>query len=110
MKKLSLVVVSAAVIVLGIPVVQYRTFSPCTMLKQELVGRARAQAEALREEGRARAEEFGEDVGRLADEIGKVVEDAAATVTAGMAEARVDEMSTGQCVRELWNLKLGRES
>ena len=80
------------------------------MVKQEMVNRIRARTESLSERGREKAGEFGEDIGRLAEEIGNAVEDAAVGVAAGVAEARVERMSVGECVKELWTLKVGRES
>jgi hypothetical protein len=97
------------VILLLVPVVRYRTLSPCGMLKQEYVERAERQAQAVEEEAVAQAGAYSEEAGAVAEEVADVVEDVTAGIAAGVAEARVRRMSTWQCTTELIDLKLGNE-
>ncbi len=105
MKKLGALAALAVLVILAIPVAQYGTLSPCGMVKREIVNQARATAESASARGREMVEGLGEEVGRLAEGIGDAVEDAAADVAEKLAEARVEQMSTGECVRELWKLR-----
>lgn len=102
---LTIVVIAAA----AFPVVKYRTFSPCSMLRQELVKRARSDVESLTQQGKERAEEYGEDAGRIAGGIGAVLENAAAGVMEGLAEERVRDLSLTECAREWWRISFGNK-
>jgi len=110
MKLLAKLVVLALAIAVLLPVARYRTAAPCTMLEKELVDRARSKAESAVRQGREAASEYGDRAERIAERVGEMVENVTEEVAAGVAELRVEEMSTGECVKELWRIKTGRES
>ncbi|NIM47750.1 MAG: hypothetical protein GTN62_00175 [Gemmatimonadales bacterium] len=110
MKKLAKLLVLVLVVLAAVPVAQYRTVKPCSMLKKELVKQAREEIEKASSQAREAVGQFGEEAERVAGEVGAVVEDVTAGVAAGVAEARVERMSVGECVQELWREKFGGES
>ncbi len=97
------------VIAISVPLVTYRTVSPCSMLKKELALRAEQQMEAVGEELRMRAEDYGEEAEQIVDDVSEVAEPVVEGLAAGFAAARVQRMSTGECVSELWRIKTGGE-
>ncbi len=106
-------VVLAVVVAIAVPIAQYRTVSPCTMLKKELV---RQSEEAVREAGeQVEAEiaaadiELDEDARDAAEDVAEVVGDLVVGVSEGVAAAKVRRMSKGQCLEELTRIKLGLE-
>ncbi len=109
MKLLTKFVVLAVVLVIALPVLRYRTASPCGMLKKELVDRARSEAESAVQQGREAASEYGDRAERIAEQVGEMVENVTEEIAAGVAEMRVEEMSAGQCARELLRMKTGRD-
>jgi len=109
MKTVAKLVVLSLVVLLAIPLLQYKTVAPCSMLEQELVKRAQQQAESAIEEGREAVSRYGEQAQRLAEQVGAIVENVAEDVAAGVAEMRVEQLSTRQCLRELSRIKLGKE-
>jgi hypothetical protein len=111
MKALFKLVVLLLVIAVAVPIAQYRTVKPCTMLRKELVWRTERQ---LRDAGQQAREgldsanvELSEDTEALVGDIAGVVSDVAVGVAEGVATARVRRMSSGQCLRELVRVKLG---
>jgi len=98
------------VIVISVPLLTYRTVSPCSMLKKELAQRAEQQMEAVAEEVRESVEEYGEEARQVVDDLSEVAEPVAEGLAAGIAAARVQRMSTGECVSELWRIKTGGEA
>jgi hypothetical protein len=109
MKTLAKLIILAIVAMFAVPLLLYRTASPCSMLKQEWVERARDHAESAVEEGREAASEYGDEVERIAERVGEMVENVTEDIAEGVADMKVEEMSTGQCVKELWRIKTGRE-
>jgi hypothetical protein len=109
MKTATKLVLLGLVLVIALPVLQYRTASPCSMLKQEWVAQAQEQAEQAVEQGREAASDYGAEIERIAERVGEIVENVTEDIAVGVAEMRVDEMSAGQCVKELWRIKTGRE-
>jgi hypothetical protein len=110
MKTLAKLVVIVFVLVIALPIVRYRTASPCGMLKKELVDQAKSKAESAVEQGREAASEYGDRAERIAAQVGEMVENVTEEVAAGVAELRVEDMSTGECVKELWRIKAGGDS
>jgi hypothetical protein len=109
MKTLSKFILLALVLVIALPILAYRTGSPCEMLKKEWVERAQEKAEEVVEQGREAASDYGEQIERIAEQVGEIVENVTEDIAEGVAEMRVEEMSTGQCVKELLRIKTGRE-
>jgi len=97
------------VIVISVPLLTYRTVSPCSMLKKELALRAEQQMEALAEEVRENVEDLGEQARQVVDDVSEIAEPVAEGLAAGIAAARVQRMSTGECASELWRIKTGGE-
>jgi hypothetical protein len=111
MKKFLMFIVIVLMVVVAVPIVQYRTVNPCTMLTKELVNRARERAGEMTAQGREKAREYaGEDAERIADGIGAVIEKSAAGVVEGLAEARVEQMSLTECAQEWWRVKFRDDS
>jgi hypothetical protein len=98
------------VIVVSVPLLTYRTVSPCSMLEKELAVRAERQMEAVTEEVRESVEDYGEEARQVVDDVSEIAEPVAEGLAAGIAAARVQRMSTGECVSELWRIKTGGES
>jgi glutamine cyclotransferase len=109
MKKILAMAAVVVVAVAAIPVAKYKTLSPCSMLRQELVNRAKHDVASMTQKGKEQAGEYGEDYGRIADGIGAVIENAAAGIAEGLAEERVKEMSLTGCAQEWWRIKFGKE-
>jgi len=109
MKTLAKFIVLAVVVLLAIPPLQYKTVSPCRMLEKELVKRTQQEAESAVAEGREAVSSYGEQAQRLAEQVGAIVENVAEDIAAGVAEMRVEQLSTRQCLRELARMKVGRE-
>lgn len=106
MKKLAKVAVVVLALVLAVPVLQYRTVRPCTMLRKELVKRTKETAEEVGKRAKEEASQLSGDAARIADGIGEMVEDVAEEVAEGVAEARVRDMPVWKCVSEFWRLKV----
>jgi hypothetical protein len=109
MKTLIKLALLLVVVAIAVPVVQYRTLSPCTMLKKEMVRQAeegvRQAGEQVRGELDAADVELGEETEAVAEDIAGAVGDLAVAISAGAAEAKVRQMSSGQCLKELWRIK-----
>jgi len=100
----------ALIVVLGYPVIHYRAVTPCGMYRKELTWHMERQMQQAAEIARDQAAQAGADGERAAAEVQAALEGVAAGVTAGVVEAKVRRMSTGECVGELWRVKvLGRE-
>jgi len=99
------------VIVVAVPIAQYRTVKPCTMLRKELVWRTERQlreaGDQVRESLDSANVELSEDTEALVGDIAGAVGDFAVGVTEGVAAAKVRRMSSGQCLQELARVKLG---
>ena len=67
MKKIAGLFLLAIIAVVAIPIVKYKTLSPCEMLKTEIVERSRAQARAVTDRGREEVSELGEDAVRIVE-------------------------------------------
>jgi hypothetical protein len=109
MKKIAKVLAAFVALAIVLLIVQYRTLGPCGMVKKEWVEYMEEKAETLSEEGRDRASEYGENAERIAEDIGAIVEGVTESVAESVAESRADEMSFGQCVKEMWRIKTGKE-
>jgi len=108
MKKAVKVVIVLLVLAAGVTLVRYRTLSPCGMLKKEWVERARERVEQASERARDAAEELGGRAERIADDLGESLEETAKEVAETVAETAADEKSLGECVVELWDMKVGK--
>ena len=98
------------VIAISAPLLTYRTVSPCSMLKKELALRAERQVDEVAEQVRESARDYGEEAQQVVDDVSEVAEPVADGLAAGIAAARVQRMSTRECVSELWRIKTGGES
>ncbi len=109
MKTLFKLAVVAAILVLAVPVVMYRTASPCGMLKKELVSQTKDRIAEMGQAGREQARDLGgAEAERIAEGIGTVVGSTMEGLAEGVAQARVDNMSLRECASELWRIKTGR--
>ena len=108
-KTLIKLVVLVLIVAIAVPVVQYRTVKPCTMLKKEMVRQAeegvRQAGDQAREELETADIELGEETEAIAEDIAGAVGDLAVAISSSAAEAKVRRMSPGQCLKELWRMK-----
>lgn len=110
MRNILLVAGVTAIGLPAIPVIHYRTFSPCEMLQLELVDRVRQDVAKARADAQDEVRKHGATAESVAVAVGDVVSAVSVGVAAGAAELRVQRMSSGQCARELWRIKvLGKE-
>jgi hypothetical protein len=98
------------IVLFSVPVVRYRTVSPCGMLKKEHVERVERQVREVEEQALEQASAYGDEAEGVAEEVAGVVEDVTAGIAAGVAETKVRRMSTWECTKELIDLKLGGET
>jgi hypothetical protein len=84
-----------------VPLIRYRTLSPCGMLEKELIRQAEQEIDEVGVMARDRASEFGDQAEEVVGDVGQVVEDVAGGVAHGLVRARVRRMSTRECVAEL---------
>ncbi|UCG89203.1 MAG: hypothetical protein JSW71_11960 [Gemmatimonadota bacterium] len=103
--KLLIVLLALATVV---TLVKYRTLSPCGMLKKEWVERARQQVEVASARARDVAEDLGGSAERIAADVGESLEETAKEIAETVAETAADEKSLGECVVELWDMKVGK--
>ena len=99
------------VVLLGYPVIHYRAVTPCGMYKRELTWHMERQMEQASAIASERLQALGGDSAeQTAAQVESAIEDVAAGVAAGVVEAKVRRMSAGECVSELWRVKVrGRE-
>jgi hypothetical protein len=109
MKKLAKVLSVLVALSIVLLFVQYRTLGPCGMVKKEWVKYLEEKAESLSEEGQKRASAYGDNAEQVAKDVGDIVEGVAQGVAESVAESRADEMSLGQCMKEMWRIKTGKE-
>ena len=100
--KLTLFVV---IVMLALTVFKYRTVSPCSMLKKERIERIHEGIESVREEAQDAAEGHSERAERILEDVGEALEGMAEGLAERVSELEVDEMSTRQCVAELWKMR-----
>ena len=98
-----------AIVLLGYPVVRYRTASPCGMLEKELVWQMEDKIEQAAQEAQVQLEAVGGDSLDISANVGAALEGVAAGIATGAARAKVRNMSGGQCARELWRITIGNE-
>jgi hypothetical protein len=101
MKTLLKILVAVVVVLLVVPLVTYRTLSPCEMLEKELVRRTERKLEAARDSVREAMGALGPGARDAADAIAAGVQDAAVELSAAAAAAKVERMSGGECLSEL---------
>jgi F0F1-type ATP synthase membrane subunit b/b' len=100
--KLALFVV---IVMLALTVFKYRTVSPCSMLKKERIERIHEGIESVREEAQEAAEEHSERAERILEDVGEALEGMAEGLAERVSKLEVDEMSTRQCIAELWKIR-----
>ena len=98
-----------AIVLLAYPFVHYRTASPCGMLEKELVWQMEDNIEQAAQEAREQLKSVGGDSLDISADVGAALEGVAAGIATGAARAKVRNMSTGQCARELWRITIGNE-
>jgi len=100
--KLALFVV---IVMLALTAFKYRTVSPCSMLKKERIERIHEGIESVREGAQDAAEGHSERAKRILEDVGEALEGMAEGLAERVSELEVDEMSTRQCVAELWKMR-----
>jgi hypothetical protein len=106
MKTLLRILVAVVVVLLVVPLVAYRTLSPCEMLRKELVRQTERQLEAARDSISQAAAVLGQGARDAADAIAAGVQNAARDLAAAAAAAKVERMSAGACASELIRTRL----
>jgi hypothetical protein len=95
------------VVLLGYPMLHYRAVTPCGMYKRELTWHMERQMEQASTIASERLQQLGGDSAeQTAAEVESAIEDVAAGIAVGVVEAKVRRMSAGQCVSELWRIKV----
>ncbi len=94
-RKLVKLVALLLLVLVAVPLLKYRTLSPCGMLERELASQATREVDDVSEEVRSRAAEYGEDAARIAEDIAEAA-----------AAAQVKQMSTPECASELLKVAL----
>ena len=105
MKTLAKLALLIVVVMIALPLVKYRTIKPCTMLKKERVERIQDGIESASEQARDAVAEHGERAERIVDDVSEALGGLADGLAERVAELEVDDMSTRQCVAELWKLR-----
>ena len=99
----------AAIAAVAYPVVHYRAVSPCEMLRKELVQQMEARIDSVASAAAAQMQALGIDSIRVDGELEHTLEDVAAGIAVGAAEAKVRRLSPAACARELWRITVGGE-
>ena len=105
MKTLFKLVLLVVVIVIAWPFIKYRTINPCSMLKKERLEQVQEQIEDASESVQEAAEEHSEQASELLGEVGEALEGLAEGIVERAVEMEVDELSTRQCIAELFKGK-----
>ena len=105
MKTLAKIVLLALVVIIAFPLFKYRTVKPCTMLKKERIERIREGIESAGDDAREAVAEHSERAERILDDVSEALEGMADGLAERVAELEVEEMSTRECVVELWKLR-----
>ncbi len=105
LKTLGKIVVLAVVLLIAFPLVKYRTIKPCEMLKKERIERIRDGIETAGEEARGAVAEHSERAEQILDDVSEALEGMADGLAERVAGLEVDEMSTRECVVELWKMR-----
>ena len=100
--KLALLVVF---VLIALSVFKYRTVRPCSMLKKERIERIQEGIESVGEEAQEVAAEHSDRAERILDDVSEAVEGVAEGLAERVAKLEVDEMSTRQCIAELWKMR-----
>lgn len=102
--KVGLVVI---LVVIAVPLIKYRTVNPCAMLQKERIAEIRDGIESARDEAREAVEGRGQRAERLVEGVNEALEGVAGGLAERSAELEVEEMSTRECVVELWKMRKG---
>jgi len=100
--KLALLVV---VVMIALPFFKYRTVKPCSMLKKERIEQLREGIEAAGEDAQEAVSEHSERAEQILGDVSEALEGLAEGLAERVADLEVDEMSTRECVVELWKTR-----
>lgn len=109
MKKLVSGAALVLLVLIAVPLARYRSVDPCTMLQRELVTRAEREVRAARDSVHAATDGLGEDARRAADDVASTVGHLVVGVASGAVAAKVERMSTRECVAEMWRMTVTRD-
>ena len=107
MKTLVKIVLAVVVIAIAVPLIKYRTVRPCSMLKQERIERIRDGIESAGEDAQDAVAEHSERAERILEDVGEALDGLADGLAEHVAELEVEDMSTRECVAELWKMRRG---
>ncbi|MDH3495193.1 MAG: hypothetical protein OER21_00310 [Gemmatimonadota bacterium] len=96
-------------VLIAVPLVRYRSLDPCAMLEHELVTRAEREVRAARDSVRAATGGLGDETRRAADDVASAVGHLVVGVASGAAAAKVERMTTRECVAEMWRVVVKRD-
>jgi F0F1-type ATP synthase membrane subunit b/b' len=105
LKTLVKLVLLVVVVMIALPLFRYRTIRPCSALKKERIERIQEGIESAGEEAREAVSEHSERAERIVDDVSEALEGLADGLAERVAELEVDEMSTRECLAELWKLR-----
>ena len=105
MKTLVKLALFIVIVMIALSVFKYRTVSPCTALKKERIERIQEGIESVGEDAQEAAAEHSERAERLLEDVSEALEGMAGGLAERVAELEVDEMSTRECIAELWKMR-----
>ena len=105
MKTLAKLVLFVVIVMIALSVFKYRTISPCKALKKERIERIQEGIESVGEDAQEVVAEHSERAERLLEDVSEALEGMAEGLAERVAELEVDEMSTRQCIAELWKMR-----
>lgn len=105
MKTLFKLALFVVIVMIALTVFKYRTVSPCKALKKERIERIHEGIESVREEAQDVAEEHSERAEQILEDVGEALEGMAEGLAERVSELEVDEMSTRECIAELWKMR-----
>ena len=105
MKTIAKLVLFVVIVMIALSVFKYRTISPCKALKKERIERIQEGIESVGEDAQEVAAEHSERAERILEDVSEALEGMAEGLAERVAELEVDEMSTRQCIAELWKMR-----
>ena len=105
LKTIAKLVLPVVAVIIALPLLKYRTIKPCSILKKERIEQIRDGIETAGEEAQEAVSEHSERAERILEDVGEALEGLADGLAERVAELEVDEMSTRECVAELWKMR-----
>lgn len=105
MKTLVKLALFVVIVMIALSVFKYRTVRPCSMLKKQRIERIQEGIESAGEDAQEAVSEHSERAEQILGDVREALEGMAEGLAERVAELEVDEMSTRQCITELWKMR-----